>query len=244
MEAGEIFLRLLRGDTLHSDDVKDTVLTKEHFRNEEDWTNLLETAGGEVEAISFERRYEFEEISIVPTQFPKEQLELVAGTHDPHAQVFFNQILPVKVFNLSITSPDVIEATHQRMRDCFHQDGGEWERRDMPRTTFVFLNAESDLDEEQQNLAAQKEAELALGAYWRALDGTLDPDKVKKAANNALIGNPREVAKQALERFHPEDRIMTWFDFFNHDSARVMRNMEAWMTQVVPLIEKGLERIS
>ena len=34
MEAGEIFLRLLRGDTLHSDDVKDTVLTKEHFRNE------------------------------------------------------------------------------------------------------------------------------------------------------------------------------------------------------------------
>ena len=99
---------------------------------------MLETAGGEVEAISFERRYEFEEISIVPTQFPKEQLELVAGTHDPHAQVFFNQILPVKVFNLSITSPDVIEATHQRMRDCFHQDGGEWERRDMPRTTFVF----------------------------------------------------------------------------------------------------------
>ena len=244
MEAGEIFLRLLRGDTLHSDDVKDTVLTKEHFRNEEDWTNLIETAGGEVEAISFERRYEFEEISIVPTQFPKEQLELVAGTHDPHAQVFFNQILPVKVFNLSITSPDVIEATHQRMRDCFHQDGGEWERRDMPRTTFVFLNAEIGLDEEQQNLAAQKEAELALGAYWRALDGTLDPDKVKKAANNALIGNPREVAKQALERFHPEDRIMTWFDFFNHDSARVMRNMEAWMTQVVPLIDKGLERIS
>ena len=32
---------------------------------------------------------------------------------------------------------------------------------------------------------------------------------------------------------------MTWFDFFNHDSARVMRNMEAWMTQVVPLIERG-----
>jgi hypothetical protein len=34
---------------------------------------------------------------------------------------------------------------------------------------------------------------------------------------------------------------MTWFDFFNHDSARVIRNMEAWMEQVVPLIERGLE---
>ena len=148
----------------------------------------------------------------------------------------------MKVFNLSITSPDVIEATHQRMRDCFHQMAVNG-KEEICQGQHLSFSMPSDLDEEQQNLAAQKEAELALGAYWRALDGTLDPDKVKKAANNALIGNPREVAKQALERFHPEDRIMTWFDFFNHDSAS-MRNMEAWMTQVVPLIEKGLERIS
>jgi hypothetical protein len=56
-----------------------------------------------------------------------------------------------------------------------------------------------------------------------------------------LIGNPEQVAAQALARYHPEDRLMTWFDFFNHDSARVIRNMEAWMEQVVPLIERGLE---
>ena len=56
-----------------------------------------------------------------------------------------------------------------------------------------------------------------------------------------MIGNPEEVAAQVLERFHPEDRLMTWFDFFNHDSERVIRNMEAWWAEVVPLINAGLE---
>jgi hypothetical protein len=76
-----------------------------------------------------------------------------------------------------------------------------------------------------------------LGAYWTALEGTLDPAKVERAADNALIGNVEEVAAQARERFHPDDRLMLWFDFFNHDSARVIRNMEAWMAHVAPRIE-------
>ena len=44
-----------------------------------------------------------------------------------------------------------------------------------------------------------------------------------------------------VERFHPEDRIMAWVDFFNHDSDRVCRNMTAYMQQVVPLVESMLE---
>jgi hypothetical protein len=43
-----------------------------------------------------------------------------------------------------------------------------------------------------------------------------------------------------LERFHPEDRIMAWFDFFNHDNERVKRNMRAYMEGVVPLVERAL----
>ena len=111
----------------------------------------------------------------------------------------------------------------------------------MPRTVFVFLNAEAGLSAEERSAAAKNEAKQALGEYWKALEGTLDPSKVEKAANNALIGNPEEVAAQVLERFHPEDRLMTWFDFFNHDSERVIRNMEAWWAEVVPLINAGLE---
>ena len=56
------------------------------------------------------------------------------------------------------------------------------------------------------------------------------------AANNALIGNPDEVAAQVRERFHADDRLMLWFDFFNHDSARVIRNMRAFMEKVAPQV--------
>ena len=57
----------------------------------------------------------FEDLKIVPAEFRKDLLRLVAGTHDPRAQTFVNTVLPVKVFNLSITSPEVIDATHERM---------------------------------------------------------------------------------------------------------------------------------
>jgi len=30
---------------------------------------------------------------------------------------------------------------------------------------------------------------------------------------------------------------MAWFDFFNHDSPRVVRNMEMFMSKVVPQVE-------
>ena len=75
----------------------------------------------------------------------------------------------------------------------------------------------------------------------RMFKTTIDPDKVSKAANNALIGNVEDVAKQMVERFHPEDRIMAWFDFFNHDTDRVCRNMTAYMEQVVPMVESMLK---
>jgi hypothetical protein len=150
--------------------------------------------------------------------------------------------LPVKVFNLSITSPEVIDATHERMAEVYHPDGGAWKRGDMPRTSFVFLNDEAGLTPEERSDAAKEEAQRALSAYWSALEGTIDPDKVTRAADNALIGNVEEVAAQMVERFHPEDRVMAWFDFFNHDSERVCRNMTAYMQRVVPLVETLLGR--
>lgn len=111
----------------------------------------------------------------------------------------------------------------------------------MPRTSFVFINDEPGLTSAEQSQAASKEAEQALQAYWNALEGTIDPEKVTKAANNALIGNPDEIAEQILARFDPEDTIMAWFDFFNHDSDRVCRNMTAYMSKVVPHVERILE---
>jgi len=246
MEASEIFLRLLRGDVISSDDIMSTTLSRENFRNGADWAGVQEAAmardglGEAPDEVGIARRYDFEDLKIIPTTWRRELLSLTAGTHDPKAQVFVNQFLPVKVFNLSITVPEVIDATHARMNECYHRDGGDWQRRDMPRTSFVFLNAEEGLSPEEQSSAAAGEAKLALGSYWQALEGTLDPTKVERAANNALIGNAEEVAQQMVERFHRDDRIMTWFDFFNHDSDRVCRNMTAFIEQVTPRVEELL----
>ena len=108
----------------------------------------------------------------------------------------------------------------------------------MPRTVFVFLNHEPGSSPEQRSEAARAEADAALGAYWTALEGTLDPQKVERAADNALVGNAHEVAEQIRQRFHEDDRLMLWFDFFNHDSARVVRNMRAFMEHVAPEVAR------
>jgi hypothetical protein len=112
------------------------------------------------------------------------------------------------------------------MLEQYNAGGGGWQRRLMPRTVLVFY------DEEPARAAEQ--AKKALSNYWRALEGTLDDEKVRKATDNALVGDAAAIAQQMRERFHPDDRLMLWFDFNNHDSQRVMRSMEAFLTRVAP----------
>ena len=238
-EAAEIFCRLLRGDTLSADDIAPTVLTRAHFRSDDAWHACLEAAGSTADSVEIPRRFEFEALRIIPKDWRRELVQLVVGSHDPSIPPMLNAFLPVQVFNLSITQPEVIEATHARMAKAYHAAGGPWRRDYMPRTTFVFLNAQSHLGPEAQRAAAHEEATAALGEYWKALEGTIDPARITKAANNALIGNPDDVVAQAKERFHPDDRLMLWFDFFNHDSPRVIENMEAFMTHVAPRLSGG-----
>ncbi len=236
-EACEIFLRLLRGDTLASTDVRETWLSRANFRSDDDWEKVRIAAGDlGAQKILIDRRWDFEVLKIIPTEWRRELLDLVIGSHDPRLQVDVNQYLPVKVFNLSITQPEIIDATHERMASNFHSSGGAWKRSYMPRTVMVFINEQPGLSPSQRSVAAREEAQAALGAYWTALEGTLDPAKVERAANNAVIGNAQEVAEQIRNRFHPEDRLMLWFDFFNHDSDRVVANMEAFQQHVVPMV--------
>jgi hypothetical protein len=155
-------------------------------------------------------------------------LRLSIGSHDPATQIFANTILPVGVFNLSITPGDEIEKTNERMATHYHPAGGGWHRRLMPRTVLVFINDDAE--------AAKEEARDALSNYWRALEGTLDEAKVQRATNNALVGDAPAILAQMKQRFHPEDRLMLWFDFNNHDSKRVMKNMNDFMTRVVPAL--------
>ena len=241
-EACSIFLRALRGDVFSSDDIPATELVRGDFRSDDDWARVLGAAGGmgstTPERIGIASRWTFEPLKIVPQEWRRDLLQLLIGSHDPRLQEEVNRILPVQVFNLSITRPEIIEDTHRRLAAAYHPSGGAWQRGYMPRTVFVFLNAQPGLPAEQQRAAAQEEARMALGAYWTALEGTLDPAKVSNAADNALVGNAADVAAQIVERFHPQDRLMLWFDFFNHDNARVIANMESFMRQVCPAVER------
>ena len=242
-EATEILLRLLRGDSISSNDVPTTMLTRDDFRSDDIWEEVQLAAKDELnlsaipDGVIIPNRYGFEKLKTIPQNWPRERLNLILGSHDAETQIYANKFMPVQVFNLSITPPEVIEATHERMRENYHPDGGEWERRMMPRTLMVFLNEEEGLSPKQRSEAAKEEAHDALRSYWSALDGTIDPEKIERATNNAVIGNAEEIANQIIERFNPEDRIMCWFDFFNHDSERVIRNMSAFMEKVKPRIE-------
>ena len=44
-EASEIMLRLIRGDTICSNDIRETILTREDFRSEEDWKAVQDANG-------------------------------------------------------------------------------------------------------------------------------------------------------------------------------------------------------
>ncbi len=243
-EASEIFLRLLSGEVISSEMIRDTVLTRDNFRSDEDWEKVQlvsmkhHDSNDLPESIEIPHRYDFEEIKTIPQEWRRELLNLVVGSHDPKLQIEVNKWRPVQVFNLSITPAHVIDATHERMRQHYHQDGGEWNRSMMPRTIMVFINNEEGLTAEEQSFAAKKEAKEALSTYWSALEGTIDPAKVERASDNAVIGNFEEVAEQISQRFNSNDRLMCWFDFFNHDSERVKRDMTAFMKKVVPNIEE------
>ncbi|HXH40262.1 MAG TPA: LLM class flavin-dependent oxidoreductase, partial [Thermoanaerobaculia bacterium] len=230
-EATEIFLRLLRGETLSSSMIANRSLQRKDFRSDSDWQRVVDVFGQDFGEIPLAPRWVFPNLKIVPQEPRMDLLQLSIGSHDAATQVFANTILPVGVFNLSITPGDEIRKTNERMATAYHPAGGGWQRRLMPRTVLVFIN---DSDPSR----APEEARAALTNYWRALEGTLDEEKVRSATNNALIGSAEMIVKQVAERFHHDDRLMLWFDFNNHDSKRVMKNMDDFMTKVAPAISR------
>lgn len=233
-EAAEIFLRLMLGQAISSDDLARQTLSRTDFRSDGDWNAVLAAHGRRVDSIPLDPWYTFSRLAIVPREIRQELVQMAIGTHDPGLQAFANSFLPCGVFNLSITPSATIEETNTRMEKVYHPQGGAWQRRLMPRTVLVFINEEPGLSAEQRRTAARAEADVALVAYWKALEGTLDPRRVQEATDNALIGDAESISADVSRRFHPEDRLMLWFDFHNHDSARVIRNMEAFMTRVAP----------
>lgn len=238
-EATEIFLRLLKGEVIGSDAIRPKVLGRACFRSDEDWHKVLKASsdsnvpGASSNEIPVAPFWKFDPVGVIPFEAPMKTLRLTIGAHDAETQNFANTILPVGVFNLSITPSAQIEETHLRMKTKYNSkpwgaSDGVWSRALMPRTVLVFVD--------EDRAKAKRAAAMAIETYWKAVEGTLDPKKVAQAVDNAIVGDPREVAEQMSERFDDEDRLMLWFDFNNHDNESVKRSMRLFMEKSAPFI--------
>ncbi len=236
-EATEIFLRLVRGEVLAADELEPLVLEARQFRSVADWQAVLRAHGRNAERITLPHWWQFPHLQTVPKEAPLDRLRLTLGSHDPGVQVFANTIMPVGVFNLSITSGAVIEETNARMSQHYHADGGGWRRELMPRTVLVYLNEDPGVSRDERCRRAEAEARAALSNYWKAMEGTLNPERVEQAVLNALMGDCPAVAEQMRERFDAQDRLMLWFDFNDHRPDKVIEKMELFMTQVAPAVQ-------
>lgn len=225
-ECTEIFLRLLRGDVLASKDVAPKLLSRKSFRSEEDWEKAQKAAGERRATYEIPPFWVFDEVGVIPFDSPLEPLRLTIGAHDLETQAWANTFYPCGVFNLSITPAPQIEQTHEAMKKAFHPKGGAWTRAHMPRTVLVFHDPKPG--------RAREKAVHAMETYWKAIEGTLDPEKVRNAVDNALVGDSAAIAEEARRRFHPDDRLMLWFDFNNHDNDDVRRSMRAFQEEVAP----------
>ena len=232
LEATEIFLRLLKGERISRADVPLQTLREKDFRKPEEWARVRELSGSDV--IEIKPFWDFEKVGVIPFEAPMHLLNLTIGTHDPEAQALANRFLPVGVFNLSITPPAVIEETHQRMAREYHSSGGKWRRDLMPRTCMIFLDTTKGWSSEARTEKAKKAAEKAWANYWKAMEGTIDSRKVEQAVSNTLAGSPEVLAEQIRAKYHPDDRLMLWFDFNNHDNEDVKSSLSEFMNQVAP----------
>lgn len=228
LEAVEIFLRLLKGEKISRADVPVYSIEEKDFRKKEEWEAVYKVA--KKNKIDIPPYFNFERVGVIPFDAPLELLQLTIGTHDPEAQKLANTILPTGVFNLSITPPEVIEATHKRMAEQYHRAGGAWRRDLMPRTAMVFLDSTT--------AKAKQAAEKAWTTYWKAMEGTLDSRKVEQAVGNTLAGDAQELAQQIKAKYHKDDRLMLWFDFNNHDNEFIKDSMTEFKKKVVPMLEQ------
>lgn len=211
-EASEIFLRLFNGEAISSNDI--TSYT------------LAETGD------AYEPRWKFDEMMLVPGLTPevKDRVTFVLGSHDPLAREAALKWSDCDIFNLSFTAPDQIDAVHTAMHHRYENTNRKWNRGRMPRTVLVFIDDSSN--------TARERASKCFDIYIEAMRGTAAvPDKDVLMAR-ALIGDPAEIKDQLSpdnpRRLHQDDRLMLWFEFNQHDSVSICRQMRLFAEKVAP----------
>src|SRR5881394_1973717 len=82
-EATEIFLRLLRGETLNSSMITPRALRRSDFRSDADWQRVTDAYGRSADDVPLAPRWPFPNLKIVPQESRIDLLRLSIGSHDP-----------------------------------------------------------------------------------------------------------------------------------------------------------------
>lgn len=221
LEALEIFLRLLAGETLSSAqlkkwemgdaDIVDGVLKKKYQEN-----------------LEVKPRWCFEGLSLVPRAGQCEKLEIVLGSQDPLALEWGLKWWDLSLFNLSFTAPEKIELLHKTMQQKAAEKKRTWSRGRLPRTVLVFI------DKNRQK--AYDLASEVLDTYIEAMRGTAQVPNKEILMSRALVGDPVEIRDQLHpdnpRGFKSDDRLMLWFEFNQMDDVAIKNQMKSFMEQV------------
>lgn len=236
-QAVEIFCRLAIGQSVASNDIEPLFISRAVVKSDEEWRKFQTLKGLSTDVLELPAYWTFDKIRLVPQEINLAQADFYLGTTDLLTVAVANRYLPCRVLNLSNTATEVIETTQIAMSKIYHQSGGGWQRDFMPRTVLVFLDANKARTPLQQSAYAQKRARSAMIAWQNAMEGTISEHKLSSEMQNAIVGNPDEVASQIKTNYHPKDRLMLWFDFNNHDSNMVENSMIEFSQYVIPRLQ-------
>jgi alkanesulfonate monooxygenase SsuD/methylene tetrahydromethanopterin reductase-like flavin-dependent oxidoreductase (luciferase family) len=239
IEALEIFLRLAGGETLASVDVTSHQIDRAKFRDDASWMRAcqaLKSLGVDLEdlgSLPYQKRWVFERLKLVPMQDRLEdstRLGFVLGSHDPLARDHGLKFADLDVFNLSFTPPAAINQVHAVMGAKAKEAGRIWHRSRMPRTVLVFID--------KNPKEAEERASRCFDTYIEAMRGTVaTPDK-NFLMERALIGDSQMIREQLSpghsKGFHPDDRLMLWFEFNQADGHAVEHQMRLFAEEVLP----------
>jgi hypothetical protein len=233
IEALEIFLRLTRGETLASSELKRWTIDRSFFRNDDEFSAAMTNAGCTADGVSYVPRWNFESLSLVPSMVEadfKHWMRFVLGSHDPLARDHGLQFADLDIFNLSFTPPAQIRKVHEEMFMRYAQSGRVWHRSRMPRTVLVFIDRDRN--------KARDMASHCFDTYIEAMRGTVVLPPKEELMARALIGDAVEIQDQlhpdATHGFHPDDRLMLWFEFNQIDNDRIKSQMRLFAEDVIP----------
>jgi alkanesulfonate monooxygenase SsuD/methylene tetrahydromethanopterin reductase-like flavin-dependent oxidoreductase (luciferase family) len=236
LEALEIFLRLIRGETICSSDLHKWKIDRSFFRSDEEYNRIGVDMDFGPDGLDYKQRWVFEPIKLVPEMNESDYstwMNFVLGSHDPLARDHGLKFADLDMFNLSFTPPDQLNKVHAEMRLRYGESGRVWDRSRMPRTVLVFID--------KNHSRAKDMASRCFDTYIEAMRGTVALPPKDQLMERALIGDPMAIRDQlhpeSEKAFNPMDRLMLWFEFNQIEHRAIQNQMRLFAEDVVPHLD-------